>query len=412
MSQAERLRAHRWAARAAGCGLLLTLLGPVLGATLSSESSVALTSEYTSNPFLRPSGASAAESAALLANFPATYTSDSESFDIVPRMRFAETHGDPQLLSDYQYLDGDWRINSERNSFTASAAWHRDSTFYNVYENAALQGRTLPRLEDTASLAWQRALSERSNLQLGVSWDQVAYSARSSFRLDNYSYAQGSLQYVRALSERWNWTSSAGFDRYDLREQVSSNENRFIQTALNRALSERWSMTAQVGYSRLSASSQGYICCRIVQTANGYALQYIPIEQRSSGGAVNYALSVERKGERFDLNFAVSRSVQPSLGTLLTRDDMSLGTSLPWTERMTLGATLHGSRQSDTLQSSAPISGRFYDFVLYANWFWSEHWTLALQTSYDVARAIVRLPEGSGATVSLTLTRQLGHIRL
>ncbi len=208
----RRAATRRWRVQVAiGGWSLLLPLGCALGATLSSESSVGIAADYNSNPALLATGASAAESVAVVATLPATYSSDSESFDLVPQLRLAETHGDAQLLTDYQYLDADWHLASERNSFSASAGWHRDSTFYNVYENTALHGRTLPRLEDSASLAWQRELSESSNLQLQAAWNQVDFSARSSFRLDNESYEQASIQYFRALSEHWSSTSSIGW---------------------------------------------------------------------------------------------------------------------------------------------------------------------------------------------------------
>jgi hypothetical protein len=401
-------------AAAAGCSLMLSL-GCAMAASLSSEGSVGVTSEYDSNPALLASGASAAESVALLATVPVTYSSDSESFDLVPSLRLAETHGDEQLLTDYQYLDGDWHLRGERNSFGAGIGWHRDSTFYNVYENAALHGRTLPRLEDTANLAWQRALSERSNLQLNASWNEVQFSSRSSFRLDNYNYVQGSLQYDRSLSERWQWTSSAGVGRYDLSGRESSNETRFLESSLSSKLSERWSATAQIGYSLLNSSSQGYLCCEIEpDSAGGFTLQYIPLKEKTSGGTVNYSLSAQRSSELLVWSLAASRSVQPSsLGALLTQDDVSLRANRTWSERLTLGATLHGSRISDTLQTAGSVTnGRYADLDLDANWLCSEHWTLAIQLSYNVERANAQTPEGSTFKVGVTLTRQFGRLRL
>ena len=85
--------ARRWRIRAAGCGVSLALIGRALGDTVSSESSVGISSEHSSNPFLVPSGARSAESVAIIANLPATYTSDRITFDFVPRLRFAQTHG-------------------------------------------------------------------------------------------------------------------------------------------------------------------------------------------------------------------------------------------------------------------------------------------------------------------------------
>jgi hypothetical protein len=384
-----------------------------LGDTLSSESSVGLSSEYASNPFLVTSGAHPAESIAAVANLPATYTNDTQTLDIVPRLRFAETHGYVALLSDYQYLDGTWHINSERNVFTAIADWHHDSTLYNAFENGALAGRSLLRREEIGNLDWKRELSERDDLQLLGSWDQVAYSQSAQSGVVNFEYGQGLVQYDRALSERWQWTIAGGFGRYEQINHSYSSDNRFVQSALNRALSERWSMMAQVGYSYLSAHEQGFICCKLVVESGGVGLQDIPFNQSASRGAVSYVLSFERKGERWVIDLAASRAIQPSgLGALLTQDEQSLKASIPWTERWTLAATLHAAELTNSLQTLNIGDRRYADFDLSANWLLTEHWTLQIQTSYVMQRVVSGSPTSSGATVYINLMRQFGHIRL
>ena len=390
------------------------LSAATLADTLSSESSVGLSSEYASNPFLVPSGAHAAESIAAVANLPATYTSDTQTLDIVPRLRFAETHGDVALLSDYQYLDATWHLNSERNSFTATTDWHHDSTLYNIFENGALFGRDLRRREEIGNLAWKRALSERSDLQLAASWDQVAYSQSGQTSLVNYDYGQGQLQYDRTLTERWQWTGAVGFGRFEQINHSYSSDNRFLQSALIRPLSERWSITAQLGYSYLTAHEQGFICCEIGQEAGGLlGLQYIPISQNASRGAPTYLLSLERKGERWTLDLAASRAILPSgLGALVTQDDASIKASIPWTERWTLVATLHGSQLTEPLQTLHLGERRYVDIDFSANWLWTEHWTLQLQSSYVLERVASGVPTSSGVTVYLNLMRQFGHMRL
>lgn len=403
----------RWCAHAAVCGVWLLPLGTALGDTLSSESSVGLSSAYASNPFMVPSGAHAAESVALLANLPATYTSDSQSFDLVPRLRFAETHGDEALLSNYQYLDSVWRINNALNRFTVSADWHYDSTLYNPFENTAALGRSLRRQEDFANLDWQRDLTERSDLHFSGSWDKVNYSQSEDTGLNSYSYGQAVLQFDHKLNERWQWTSSIGVGRYELIGQSYRSDNRFVQTALIRQLSERWSMTAQVGYSYLSSSGQGYTCCEILLGPNGYYLQPIPYSQSASHGSGNYVLSFERKSERLVLDLAASRAIQPSgLGALLTQDDVSLKASIPWTERWTLAGTLHGSRLTEPLQQFDLGTRRYADLDLSANWLWTEHWTLQLQGSYLWQRQISGGPSVSGTAIYLNLLRPFGRIRL
>jgi hypothetical protein len=406
-------RGQSWRAYAAGSGLSLALCGAALGDTLSSESSVGLSSGYNSNPFLQPSGAQAAESLAVLANLPATYTSDTQSLELEPRLRFAETHGALALLPDYQYLDGVWRVNSERNTFTASADWHHDSTFYNEFENAVLLGRDLRRQEDIANLDWRRELTERSDLHLSGSWDKVNYSESVVTGLQSFSYGQALVQFDHTLNERWKWTNTVGVGRYELIGQRYRSDDRFVQTALTRALSERWSLTAQVGYSYLSTSAQGYICCKILLGPNGYFLQAIPVTQNESRGSASFALTIERRMERLVMNLAISRAIQPSgLGALLTQDDVSLKASIPWTYRLTLAATLHGSRISDPLQPLAVNGQRYANVDLSANWLWTEHWTLQLQGTYLVERVISLGPNASSTSVYLNLLRQFGRIRL
>jgi hypothetical protein len=362
---------------------------------------------------MEPSGARGAESIAVLANLPATYTSDFQTFDLVPRVRFAETHGVEALLSNYQYLDALWHLTSERNTFSASADWHHDSTFYNAFENAALFGRTLRRLEEIANLDWKRDLSERSALHMSVSWDKVDYSQSADTGVQNYSYGQGMVEYDDIVSERWLWTSSVGFGRFELPDGSYRSDTRFAQTALKAALSEQWSMTAQVGYSYLTAHTQGSICCEILVGPNGFYLRPIFVAQSASRGAGTYALSLERKGERWVVDLVASRAIQPSgFGALLTQDDVSFTASFPWTERWTLTAKLHGAQLSEPISQLASIHERYADFDLGANWLWTEHWILNLQGSYNLERVTAGARTSSGVALNLTLSRQFGRVRL
>jgi hypothetical protein len=204
-----------------------------------------------------------------------------------------------------------------------------------------------------------------------------------------------------------------GVGRYELIGQSYRSDDRFVQTALTRALSERWSLTAQVGYSYLSSRAQGYICCQILLGPNGYYLQATPITRRQSRGAPNFTLAIEHKTERLVLDLAVSRAIQPSgLGALVTQDDVSLKASIPWTERLTLGATLHGARITDPLRQLALGDRRYADFDLNATWLWTEHWTLQLQGAYLVQRLISAGPSASSTSVYLNLLRQFGRLRL
>lgn len=405
---------RRCACLTAVCGLLLALCSsPVRADTVTSQDSVGVSSEYASNPFLVPDHAESAESVALIANLPITYTSDAQVIDLTPRFRVGQSYGPVAPLSNYEYLDGDWHWSSERNTFVATAEWHHDSTLYNQFENEELLGHDLGRSEQSASLAWQRALSERSDVQLSGSWDQVAYSNNSLESLTNYRYAQGALEYDRNLTERWRWSTAAGYGQYTLLDGSYRSDQRFAQTTLNAQWSERWATMAQIGYSYLSAHALAEVCCQLEISPGGelYAA-LIPLVQVASRGAPNFAIEVDHKYERTDLQFALSRAIQPSgLGELLTEDDVSLNASIPWTERVTLSGTLHWSRLRDTLERLDLQGRQFYEVDLNANWQWSEYWTVGLQGSYVQGEVALGIPQSRGETVYLTISRLFRRLR-
>ncbi len=372
-----------------------------------------LEADYNSNPYLRSAQVQGAESEAVIANLPATYTSDTISYELIPRLRFATTQGVTALLSDYQYLDADWRLAQERNTIALGGSWHRDSTFYNLFENSALNGTTLHRQEELASGSWTRLLGERSDLALTGSYDQINYAHNPALVVVSYDYLQGSLQYDRTLSERWKWTLTGGYGQYQLRDQSYRSDNRFAQTSLAYSLSEQWSMSLQVGYSRVSSLTQEQQLAIFQAPGGGFYLGFQTLKVGASQGTDSFAATLERKGERVVLDLAASRSIQPSgLGALLTQDDASIAANLPWTERLSFGARLHGARLSDPLQQISYSNRRYYDGSLTANWLVTEHWTLQFSATYFLQRYSGSFPTADSSAVSLSLSRQLGHLRL
>jgi hypothetical protein len=398
------------AALAVGLG---ALSGSAAAATLSSESSVGLETDYNSNPFLRSSDVQAAASEAIVANLPATYTSDTISYELIPRLRFGVTQGVTALLSDYQYLDADWHLNQERNALVLSGFWHRDSTFYNVFENAALNGTNLHRQEESANASWQHLFGERSDLEILGSYDTVNYGQNPSFTVVSYDYAQGTLQYDRTLAERWKWTLSAGYGQYQLRNQSYTSDTRFAQTSLAYSLSELWSMSLQVGYSYVSSVTEAQEIAVIPAPGGGFELGFVTVNFGASQGTESFAATIERKGERLVLDLAASQAIEPTgFGALLTVDDASIAANIPWTERLGFGARLHGSRLSDPLQQSSFYNRQYYDADLSASWLVAEHWTLQLSATYLLLRYSGSVPVGASSSVALSLSRQLGHLRL
>ena len=349
-----------------------------------------------------------------MANLPATYTTDTQTIDLVPSFRLAQTYGPVSLLSNYGYLDADWRWKSSRNTFSVGGEWHHDSTYYDQFEQADLLGHDLGRLEESANVSWDRALTERADLTLAGSWDRVAYSQNATSTVSNYQYSQASLQYARDLSENMQLTSTVGYGRFQLLDNTYVSDERFAQIGLQRSLSERWNLQAQAGYADLTARGLSYSCCELAIAPDGQ-LYYepIPVTVYSGRGAPNFAVVGQYKGERLQYTLSASRVIQPSgLGALITEDNVGVDASFAGTERLSLGAGLHWARISDLLGRLNLENQRYYNLSVTANWLWTEKWTLQLQSLYSQQYTTSKIPPAHGVTVYLSLLRQLGHLTL
>jgi hypothetical protein len=389
------------------------LSGGAFSATVSSESSLGVSSEYDSNPFLQRSGASA-EALALVADLPATYTSDTQTIELIPSFRLAQTYGPVALQSNYGYLDADWQWKSSRNTFSASGKLHHDSTYYDQFEQADLLGHDLGRLEEGADASWSRSLTERANLQWAASWDRVAFSQQATSSVSSYTYSQASLQYVQLLSERMQLSGTLGYGHFELSNDTYLSDERFAQVALQRDLSERWTLQAQVGYAYLTAHGLGYSGYQLAIAPDGELyLAPIPVTLYMGRGAPDFTLGVRERGERLQFGLSASRAIEPSgLGALITSDSAGVNASLSETKRLTLQAGFSWTRISDLLGRLSLEDQHSYTASLSQDWLWTEKWTLQMRGSFTQNYTASRLPAARGVTINVNLLRRFGRLSL
>lgn len=398
------------------CALLLSV--SCWADSLGSQSSVQLSSEYSSNP-LYSTPAHSAESAAVQLNLPVTYSGSEQTIDLIPRLRFADTRGPAELLSNYEYFDGDWSLATERNLFAVNGGWHHDSTLYNVFEDDALQGHVVRRQEDTGAASWQHSFNELDSATVSGSWDRVQYGQAAGADLTSFNYGQVAASYQRLLNDRWSLTSSVGAGRYQVIGGGYRSEQWFAQVGAKRALSEEWTASLQAGYSHLhdDESQVEYYCSVsfIYCYLGFYPYSSEVVTFRSSKGAPNGSLTFERQFERHVLDLSVSRVIQPSgFGILATQDDASVRDTYKVSERWSLSGTLHTSRVSDALGQRALNGDRYYDADLNLSWQWTEKWYLQFATSYNLNQyenQDGRLRRANVAA-SLSLIRQFDRLNL
>jgi hypothetical protein len=336
------------------------------------------------------------ETAALAFDLPATYTGDHQTLDLRPRFRYAATHGDSGLLSDFQYLDSAWKTSTETDTLQLSGTWHRDSTYYNPTENTGLLSSSVRRMEQTAGLDWQRQLSERNQFGVTLNWDHVGYAQGSATGLGNFQYPQGSLQFSRRLTERLQWSLGAGFGRYEISDHSYRTDNPSVHMGLEGQLTEQWTLSASAGASRLQERSE-----------------YGPFVFTSSRDASTYALALSRQGARRAFSLSYTRALQPSgYGVLLTQDVLSLTEHYTWSERWSGSAMLRGTRQVDSFSRINFGDRRFAGAELAATWRWTAQSLLSLEATYNEQRLDAILPHARGTALHLTYSRQFGRMAL
>jgi len=383
---------------------------PLCAGPLGVEPTLGLSAGYQSNPLFLADGRGTSETLALLLHLPVTYSGDRVSFSLQPRFRAGATHGAVAPLADYQYFDSVWDDKGVLNEFTAKAGWHRDSTLYNPFEQSALGGSTLHRQEDTGSLDWRHQLSERSDLELFASEDQVHYGATVTPTLSSFNYGQGGAKFAHDLSERWQLTLEGGVSEFELRDQSYRTEAGYAQLDLSRRLSERWSLLASIGTSslRFRQTIEEFFLVPDDQGVLHLVLRQVDIHTRGHTG--NYSLSLQREFQKWRLEVAASRALQPSgFGALATQDDVTVRLTGNRTERLTLTAAIHGSRLSDSSGRLSLGNRRYYDANVTGDWRWTEHWTLEAQLALYLQRPAPTLAMVRNAAAFLTLTREFGR---
>jgi hypothetical protein len=273
------------------------------------------------------------------------------------------------------------------------ASWHRDSTLNNQLENTSLLSASLRRQEQSAQANWKFLLTERNQLSVSTSWDQVAYTPSYQQGLVNYSYPQASLQFARDMSERLQWNLGAGTARYQLSNQTYRTDSPFFNPGLVAQLSEAWTVTGSIGASRQEPR-----------------YQFGPyVFRRPPHTATTFSLAFDRRDATRALSLSYSRSLQPSgYGALVTQDVLSLSRHFTWTERWSGTASLSGTRQVDWQGRLAYGDRKFLAADLAASWLWTELWTISLEAAYNQQR-LYPLPQASATAGFLTFTRRFGR---
>jgi hypothetical protein len=352
-----------------------------------------LSSDYSTNPGLLYIDHTAETHAALLIDVPTTYYADAVKFSVLPSFRISNSSGYSSLASDYEHLTLIGEIDTERSTLTATGQLARDSSlYYNYYFNGSTGVRRDSALAD---LNWVRALTERWNLSVDVDSTRAQYGRSVTFTtLTDYRYSSAAPSISWSANERTSLSLQGGIGIYNSLDGLTQSVNSNAQLGFKRQLDELWNLSASAGISRETDKFK----------------TFFGTFDSTAAGTV-FAANIMRQGERLALSGQASRSLVPSGYAFLSRQDSyQLSASYPTSERWTFNGHVRWLKAENPQLLAPTIDQSYLELGLSAVWLFTEHWTATFMASYVTDKVAPPPTHVDASGFSIQLARHFNHI--
>lgn len=357
----------------------------------SVEPTVAASTEYDTNPLLRPDEARSGSALVANASAPVAWDDGARHFEIKPSARLARADGDSAIGASGYYVTVRGDAPTERSDLAAMVRWGDDSTAIREPAAGTLIRSDLRQSLVDSDLGWNHAVTERLQMRFAGSWQSLRFDDEPR-ALENglysYKYATVSAEVLGRLTSRTQleWLTQAS--RYDVSTARPREYSYSTQLGVVGSLTELWSYEFRYGRSRTEDAGA---------------------TSRSTGTV--YLARLTHRRERLDWSVSMNRSIQPSGFGQLAESQERSGT-LRWslTERLALDLA---ARRSDTKSTfyGYDIARRHYESLSGGAAFEAApEWTLRAQISYQQVRVDPTLFEalvaGHGYGISVSVERR------
>ena len=371
----------------------------------SIEPRLGASADYDTNPGLIDVNSTSEEHVAALVGLPLRYDSDGIELLFSPSARISNSPGYSSLASSYTHLDGTAQFTNDMGSTTVHGELARDSSLYHVGE--LVNGVGVRR--DTASTGadWTRTLTERSLLQLDASWTRVNYDQNAEL-LTDYKYLNAGPTFAYALTERDTVKVLSSYGRYQSLDGLTESTSENLELGFTRQLSELWTLSTTAGYAR-SANSEKIF----------FGPFFLGSVSSNLNGAV-YAATLTRQNEQFNFSGGVSRSLQPTGFSFLSRQDsVNLTATYMRSERWNFAlSTVWDEAHNPTpvrvqgALGTADTEVRYFYAQLTADWHWTEQWIISMHATRVSEQTHPGLFNAASSGVSVDIVRHFRRIDL
>ena len=175
----------------------------------------------------------------------------------------------PVLNSTDGYLKFDAKHRTERDRFGLRASFAYDSTLTSEVETTGLVQVNKRRKRMSVSPSWTRSLSERSSLDLRLSYLDVTYQDAGLTGLSNYTYGSASLQHSYNLNEITQLFWNLSYDHF-ASDRFSRQSNSFgLMAGIGHAFSETLSASLLAGVRKSDGSLEFPGLFRVSESSSG-----------------------------------------------------------------------------------------------------------------------------------------------
>jgi hypothetical protein len=393
-------------------GMLTALSAGTAGAgPWNIEPLVGVSTDFETNPLLHQFGGESEEHIAALLDFPLRYDGDATEFSVRPYGRFSDSQGYSSLASNYAHLDSAAQFTNELGSTTLQANVARDSSLY--YVGALVSGIGVARNTESIAGDWNRLLTERSQLEFGVSWVKVHYdepsvSAEQAYNLVDYRYLSGGPTFSYSVNEIDTLKILANVGRYQSLDGITESKSDSLQAGFVHPLSETWTLAINAGYSQSTNTEK--ILDELLYYFYG-VVSYQTYSTKQNGTV--YTATVTRQGERVNLTGSISRALQPTGFAFLSRQDsINLAGTYTRSERwdFALGASWQRAISPQESAGVAQLNGnefavRYLNAQFTANWHWTPQWVVSLRATRITQEYGPPSVSGASSGLDLDITR-------
>lgn len=376
------MRAHASVQPASVALFVMVLLAPAGSSAVeySAQPSISLQGLYDDNIFLTTQPHSSVSSGVLNPQVDLAATMERWQVKATGRLRNLRYSGDTGLDTNDKYLNFSSSLVYARTQWQLNGATSKESTLLSERFTPDLGiARTQTHIT-TRSIApaWSALLTEATELKLNYQSSDVSYDKGVGGPFNDYHNKQTNLSLSNVLTSRTQIFINGSTSAFEVPALVYTSKTNSWQLGLTRDFSETVSATLSAGGRRTTSERLVLVRCDLIFFGSCLIPVYGIGTTKDSGSVYN--VNIQKQLERTGLNFALSRSIDPSGSATQTQTDtVSVGVNHNITQtRLSAGFNLSANRSKAIGGNPASYPARdYYQLAPSLSWRWTERLTLS-----------------------------------